>query len=121
MRPASLFRLSLALSSVTLLASCSGGGGREASAPADAPPRVLYERNCAVCHGPQGEGKQQGALNIPSLREGRALTDTDERVLTQIRDGGNGMPAFKLQLDDRQIEALFRYVRRDLQGRPEKP
>ena len=117
MRPASLFKLSLALSSFTLLASSCTGSGTPPAAT-DASPRLLYERNCAVCHGPRGEGKQLGTLNVPSLREGRALTDPDSRLLSQIRDGGNGMPPFKHQLDDTQIEALARFVRRDLQGRP---
>ncbi|HEV2862320.1 MAG TPA: cytochrome c [Pyrinomonadaceae bacterium] len=118
MRPASLFKLSLALSAFTLLAaSCTGSGTPPADASAS--PRLLYERNCAVCHGPRGEGKQLGTLNVPSLREGRALTDPDSRLLSQIRDGGNGMPPFKYQLDDTQIESLARYLRRDLQNRPD--
>lgn len=117
MRPASLFKLSLALSSFTLVAASCTGSGKTPAAAADASPRVLYERNCAVCHGPRGEGKQLGTLNVPSLREGRALTDHDERILSQIRDGGNGMPPFKYSLDERQIADLARYVRRDIQGR----
>jgi mono/diheme cytochrome c family protein len=117
MRPASLFRLSLTLSSLTLFAlACSTGGGTPS--PADGSTRALYERNCAACHGPRGEGKQLGTLRVPSLREGRAVTDPDSRILSQIRDGGNGMPPFKYSLDDQQIDALARYLRTDLQGRP---
>jgi mono/diheme cytochrome c family protein len=118
MRPASLFRLSLALASFALLASACSEGAKPPAASADDSPRVLYERNCAVCHGPRGEGKQLGTLNVPPLREGRALTDPDDRILSQIRDGGNGMPPFKYSLDDRQIADLARHIRRDLQGRP---
>ncbi len=117
MRPAGLFKLSLALSSFALLASSCTGSGK-APAASDASPRVLYAHNCAVCHGPRGEGKQLGTLNVPSLRDGRALNSPDERILSQIRDGGNGMPPFKYTLDDEQIETLFRFVRTELQGRP---
>ena len=113
--------LSLALAALTLCAAaCANGGGDGGSAPPsreDDAPR-LFERNCAACHGPRGEGKQLGTLLVPSLREGRAVTDPDSRILTQIRDGGNGMPPFKYSLDDEQIETLFRFVRTELQGRP---
>ena len=54
---------------------------------------------------------------MPSLREGRAATDTDARLLTQIHDGGNGMPPFKYSLTDEQIADLLRFVREGLQGR----
>ena len=82
-----------------------------------ATPRVLYARNCADCHGPQGEGKQLGTLRIPPLSSGAALTDPDEKFLKQVSDGGNGMPPFKQTLDDRQIGDLVRFIRVELQGR----
>ncbi len=116
MRPASLFRLSLALSSFTLLAACSDGGAK-APAAKDDPPRLLYERNCAVCHGPQGQGTQLGTMKTPPLSSGAALTDTDEMFFKQISDGGKGMPPFKHTLDDRQIQDLVRHIREEFQGR----
>ena len=82
-----------------------------------ATPRVLYARNCADCHGPQGEGKQLGTLKIPPLSSGAALTDPDEKFFKQISDGGNGMPPFKHTLDDKQIEDLVRFVREEIQGK----
>ena len=81
-----------------------------------ATPRVLYERNCAVCHGPRGEGTQLGTMKTPPLNAGAALTDPDERFLKQISDGGKGMPPFKYTLDDKQIEDLVRFIREELQG-----
>ena len=79
--------------------------------------RITYERSCAICHGAQGEGKQLGTLKIPSLREGVALTDTDEKFFKQISDGGNGMPPFKFTFDDRQIQDLVRFIREEFQGK----
>lgn len=118
MRAAARRGLSLALAALTLCAAaCSTGGGGAPPSREEAT-RQLYERNCAACHGPRGEGKQLGTLIVPPLREGRALADPDSRILTQIRDGGNGMPPFKYSLDDEQIETLFRFVRTELQGRP---
>ena len=118
MRPAVRQGLSTALAALALCAAACADGGGSAPPSRESAARLLYDRNCAACHGPRGEGKQLGTLNVPSLREGRALTDPDARVLTQIRDGGNGMPPFKYSLDDEQIETLFRYVRTQLQGRP---
>ena len=119
MRRAGRPLLSLALAALTLCAAaCATEGGGAPASSQEERTRQLFERNCAACHGPRGEGKQLGTLTVPSLREGRAATDPDARVLTQIRDGGNGMPPFKYSLDDEQIETLFRFVRTELQGRP---
>ena len=77
--------------------------------------RELYARNCAVCHGPAGEGKQVGTLSVPPLREGRAVQDPDAQLLKQIHDGGNGMPTFKYTLTDDEIQDLLRFVRTEIQ------
>lgn len=83
----------------------------------DGDARELYARNCAACHGPVGEGKQVGTLSVPTLREGRAAQDPDARLLSQIHDGGNGMPPFKFTLTDDQIQDLLRFVREEIQGK----
>jgi mono/diheme cytochrome c family protein len=98
-------------------AGCVTRAPQPAASTAGATPRVLYERNCAVCHGPRGEGTQLGTMKTPPLNSGAALTDPDERLLKQISDGGNGMPPFKYTLDDRQIEDLVRFIREEIQGR----
>jgi mono/diheme cytochrome c family protein len=95
---------------------CSARGGKPA--PADSgrdQTRTTFERNCAVCHGPQGDGKQLGTMTIPSLRAGAALADPDEKLFKQIRDGGNGMPPSKYTLTDEQIQDLVRFVREEIQ------
>jgi mono/diheme cytochrome c family protein len=111
-----MHRLALAAAVAALAsASCAtreGVPAREANQT-----RAVFERNCAVCHGPRGEGRQVGTLTVPPLREGRAATDPDERLFAQIRDGGNGMPPFKFSLTDDQIQDLVRFVREEIQGR----
>jgi mono/diheme cytochrome c family protein len=102
------------------LALAAAGCASRASKPAPSGAvtvRVLYERNCAVCHGPRGEGTQLGTMKVPPLNSGAALTDPDEKFFKQISDGGNGMPPFKATLDDKQIEDLIRFVREELQGK----
>ncbi|HEX8148567.1 MAG TPA: cytochrome c [Pyrinomonadaceae bacterium] len=111
-----LFRLTtvcLALSA----AGCVTRTPQPAASTRGATPRVLYERTCAECHGPRGEGTQRGTMKTPPLNSGAALTDPDERFFKQISDGGNGMPPFKHTLDDKQIDELVRFIREELQGK----
>jgi mono/diheme cytochrome c family protein len=96
-------------------AGCATRAPQPAVSAGAATPRVLYERNCAVCHGPRGEGTQLGTMKIPPLNSGAALTDPDEKLFKQISDGGNGMPPFKATFDDAQIQDLIRFVREEIQ------
>jgi mono/diheme cytochrome c family protein len=102
---------------VALLAPACAPREQKPPARAADPTRELFERNCAICHGKEGEGRQVGTLTVPSLRAGRAVADPDDRLLTQIQNGGNGMPPFKWSLTDDQMQDLLRFVREDLQGR----
>lgn len=104
---------------VAIAASACAPREQKPARPAD-PTRELFERNCAICHGKEGEGRQVGSLNVPSLRAGRAAADPDDLLLTQIQNGGNGMPAFKWSLTDDQMQDLLRLVREDLQGRAKR-
>lgn len=116
MRLAETFRLTLAAAGLAL-ASAACAPRDAAKAKAADPVRELFQRNCAACHGHEGEGKQVGTLKVPALREGRPASDPDERLLAQIQDGGGGMPPFKYSLTDEQIRDLVRFVREELQGR----
>jgi mono/diheme cytochrome c family protein len=110
-----------AAASLALAAAFSGCDTRAGKPPAASgvavPVRTTYERNCAVCHGPQGQGTQLGTMVVPSLRQGAPLARTDEQLFTQIADGGKGMPPFKHAFDDRQIQDLVRFIRTEFQGK----
>ena len=116
MRLAETFKLALAAVGLALAATACATRDAVTARSAD-PARELFQRNCAACHGHEGEGRQIGTLNVPSLRAGRAATDPDERLSAQIHDGGNGMPPFKYSLTDEQMGDLLRFVRDSLQGR----
>jgi cytochrome c553 len=62
----------------------------------------VYILNCAPCHGDNMEG------NIgPALKDNSFVADSDETALIQaIADGReeNGMPAFKDQLSEQEIQ-----------------
>ncbi len=81
--------------------------------------RALFATNCAVCHGTDGQGNDQG----PSLREARYRPDqlSDAEIAAAIRNGVpeeafdyGPMPAFP-RLDDEEVDAIVEVVR-DLQG-----
>jgi mono/diheme cytochrome c family protein len=76
---------------------------------------AVFMRNCAVCHGPGAEGKLLGQMTVPSLKEGKARSDSDSIIRKQISDGGGGMPAFKYSLTEQEISELLGYIRH-LQG-----
>jgi cbb3-type cytochrome c oxidase subunit III len=75
----------------------AGGGGDD--------PKSMFTSNCGSCHTLEKAGTS-GAVG-PNLDEAQP---SFEDAVTQIRNGGGGMPAFGEQLTDEQIRALARYV-----------
>ena len=59
----------------------------------------LFRQNCAICHGPEGDGKtlDDGTL-VPSLRVGEFKKKGETDIYNQISEGGNGMTPFRTQL-----------------------
>ncbi|MGZ4105042.1 MAG: c-type cytochrome [Actinomycetota bacterium] len=69
--------------------------------------RTLYQLDCAVCHGLEG----QGGTGL-ALKSGTAATYTVSELESKIGNGKPlaGMPAFKRQLTPEQIRAVAEYV-----------
>jgi cytochrome c553 len=94
---------------VVLLAGCGGGdgdgdedgGGTEASPGA----QVFADAGCGSCHtfSPAGSTGNVG----PSLDDADV---TFEQAVEQITNGGGGMPAFKDELSEQEIDDVARYV-----------
>jgi mono/diheme cytochrome c family protein len=80
-----------------------------------------YQKHCIACHGEKGGGgkvKHEGVtLKVPSLREGHAVSHSDQDLVKQVLNGGEGMPAFKNKLSTKEAADLVRYVRREFQGK----
>jgi quinohemoprotein ethanol dehydrogenase len=65
----------------------------------------VFAANCAVCHGSNGHGGNGGPdlTSIPSAKDLAVVTK-------QVANGGGGMPAFKGQLSNAQIDDVAAYV-----------
>jgi mono/diheme cytochrome c family protein len=79
--------------------------------------RVMYERHCAVCHGPQGggDGPLVGERKfppgfVPSLVAGNATTLSDGYVYAVIRAGRSRMPAYGARMTHTERWAVVNYV-----------
>jgi mono/diheme cytochrome c family protein len=83
--------------------------------------RATFEKNCKLCHGPNGDGgpvklEDGTKLKVPSLRDARAVRHPDSDFLKQINKGGDGMPAFGEKLKPEEINDLIRFIRHEFQG-----
>ena len=72
------------------------GGGAAVNAEA------VYKQSCASCHGANLEGVLPGKTNLQKVGANR----TRDQIVSQIQNGGNGMPGFKSTLSGEQINAL---------------
>jgi len=88
---------------VSISMSAARGGGFLAEADDG---EAVYFRECAGCHGNEGQGDSAG----PSLK---ALLDSEEAVVgvsQLVREGYGNMDAFGNDLPEAQIEAVADYV-----------
>lgn len=74
----------------------------------------VYDANCAVCHGENGEGVTAPALGNPML----LATATDHFLRYAIAEGRDGTPmiAFKDSLSSEQIDGLTAFLRSRASG-----
>lgn len=82
----------------------------------------LFRQNCAICHGPEAEGRtlDDGKI-VPSLRTGDFKFKTEAEIYNQIANGGNGMLPFRNQLTERELRLLAALVHNDLRRNADTP
>ena len=83
--------------------------------------RAVYQANCALCHGNQGQGVAAAAanMNVPprDLRSPQATRElTRERMIASVTEGrpGTAMAPFGDRLPKQDIEAVVDYIRASL-------
>lgn len=68
----------------------------------------IYANNCAMCHGPDG----QGSGSFPALAGSAIATSEDpSAAITTVLQGRGQMPGFGDQLNDEQVASVVSYVR----------
>jgi cytochrome c oxidase cbb3-type subunit 3 len=84
--------------------------GQDKPTAAAARGAVLFEANCAVCHGAQGKGNRE--LGAPNLSDAIWLYGGDRASLTTtiVNARGGVMPAWGTRLDPVTIKMLAAYV-----------
>ena len=75
----------------------------------------MFRQNCAICHGPEGEGKtlDDGKV-VPNMRAGELKFHTEAEIYKQIAEGGNGMNPFRGQLTERELNMMAKFVHDEL-------
>jgi cbb3-type cytochrome c oxidase subunit III len=96
------------------LAAHSSGSPLPSESPKDVDARALFAKNCATCHGSDGQAKTFKA----KLNHARNLSDSawqasvsDERLFNSITNGRGHMPAWGKKLTEAEISSLVAYVR----------
>ena len=65
--------------------------------------QLVFARNCAACHGPQGEGGAGPRL------QASATVQNEQALRAIVLGGSKAMPAFP-QLQGKQLDALVKYM-----------
>ncbi len=110
-------KLLLTVLAITLFAfACTGGEkGPYSIQNSKAYEASLFRQNCAICHGPEAEGKTlDNGIQIPNLRHPPYKYKSESEIYDHIAKGGNGMVAFSGQLSAREIGLMTQFVMNDL-------
>jgi alcohol dehydrogenase (cytochrome c) len=81
------------------------GGGTTTAAGNATAGKMVFQDNCATCHGALGKGGN-GGPDLTSIPSAKRLSV----VIKQVTDGGAGMPPFKSTLTEQQIKDVSAYV-----------
>lgn len=95
--------------------TAAGHGNTSTTSPAAA--KKLYQRDCAMCHGENGNGQTDLArdmqLQLSDLSKPEALADKQDKELFElVRNGKDKMPPEAVdRAKDDDVRSLIQYVR----------
>lgn len=90
---------------------------RQDAGSGPAPAKALYERDCAICHGANGDGKTDIAkdrqLVLLDLTDPTSLSGmSDQQLFSLIRNGKGKMPAESVgRAGNDEVRSLIKYIR----------
>ncbi|MER3427528.1 MAG: hypothetical protein C4334_05415 [Pyrinomonas sp.] len=118
-----LWLCSVLTSFCLISAACQSPTRQDAAATGElAEARAIFQRECAVCHGATGEGGPMAQMVAEiNLKSPQARALSDEQMRQQIINGKGAMPPFAGRLTPEQIDAVVKYIRREIQtARPDR-
>lgn len=72
----------------------------------------VYEEECWYCHGEEGRGT--GLWGQPNFTQGELwLDNSEEYLVTIVKDGGQVMPGFEGNLTDQEVHDVLAYSSRE--------
>jgi mono/diheme cytochrome c family protein len=107
--------LTITFAAFAILACSNGNSGRYSIQDSKDYEASLFRQNCAICHGPEAEGKiLDNGTQVPNLRRPPYKYKTEGEIRDHIAKGGGGMVAFSGQLSAREIDLMTQFVVKDL-------
>lgn len=102
----STLRLSLGLIAILIMPAASLAAKQDADAKAGA--GLFRDKGCGFCHGVGAAGTKKGPslLDLPKDKSW-----TNEKISSQILDGGPKMPPFRDSVTDEELAQLIAYLR----------
>ena len=73
---------------------------------------ALFETKCSVCHFSESKEKKIGP-GLAGIKDGKLPSGkdaTEETILTNLNEGGGGMPAFEKLLTDEEKGHIIAFV-----------
>jgi len=98
--------LSLGLIAPFALSGVAAPQKSDVSAKAGA--ALFSDKGCTYCHGPVGQGAKKGPAVTDLWKD---KTWTDEKITSQILNGGQKMPPFQDSVTDDEVKDLIAWLR----------
>jgi mono/diheme cytochrome c family protein len=101
----------------------SGKNPVKPTAESQAHAKILYVRDCALCHGETGNGKNDMNFTLDDWTNPNTLANKlDSDLFATIRNGKNQMPAEEMgRATDTEVWNLIIYIRSFSKGQPAVP